>query len=130
MSHSLEDEELEAFRIENAVEAALGRVNIVHAPVGDEPRDWPEQWEGKPFANVKWDGEIGDAAVGIQSWQGMCIAGDQSNTILGDVLAARSDPNLMHALLVLCPYTDPNNDPDKGRRDAAILIRKALGLKH
>lgn len=119
----------EGFRIQAAVDYALGAIKHVHGPVDDMP-DWPEAWESdKPFANVNMEGDDGDPSVGIQGWSGLCLTPDQTGTVLGDILTARRDPALRQALLSLSPYADPNDDPDSVRRAAALLVYKALGLE-
>ncbi|AFU88280.1 hypothetical protein CcrColossus_gp410 [Caulobacter phage CcrColossus] len=118
----------DALRTDIVVQEALGSIKQVHGPVDDMP-DWPDAWESdKPFANVGMQFDGGDASVGIPDWSGLCLSTDQKGTVLGDILAARRDPALRHALLSLSPYMDPNDDPDQGRRDTALVVYRALGL--
>ncbi|AXQ68956.1 hypothetical protein HOU00_gp169 [Caulobacter phage CcrPW] len=119
----------DALRTDIAVQEALGSIKQIHGPVDDMP-DWPDAWESdKPFANVGMEFDGGDASVGIPDWSGLCLSTDQKGTVLGEILAARRDPTLRHALLSLSPYMDPNNDPDHGRREAALILYRALGLE-
>lgn len=119
----------ESIRVDNAIEQALRSIKHVFTPYDDAPA-WPEAWErdDKPFANVSMYADYGDPSVGIGGWSGLCLTGDQTGTVLGEILALRASPEVAQALLALCPYADPEDDPDKGRGQAALILRKALGL--
>ena len=79
-----------AVAIDSAVEKAFGSIKTIEAPFDALPENWPEDWDSKPFAKVVWTGEAGDPSSGIPSWSGLCVAPDQSGTILGDFLGGRT----------------------------------------
>ncbi|USN15986.1 hypothetical protein PAPPERLAPAPP_02450 [Brevundimonas phage vB_BpoS-Papperlapapp] len=63
---------------QSAVDDALAQITQIEAPLAETPENWPEEWEGKPFANVTWDAEEGGPFL--------CIGANQAGTILGDFL--------------------------------------------
>lgn len=58
----------------------------------------------------------------------------QGKTCMGSTVVAvastspKERDEIETALLLVSPYRNPHDDPDEGRRDAALILRRALGI--
>lgn len=65
----------------NTADKARAAITQIEVPLAATPTNWPEDWDSKPFCKVMWDGEDGATFL--------CVAPDQSGTVLGDFLGGR-----------------------------------------